>query len=222
MVTPPALPRGPRTSPISWRWPGYFLRPGDAASGACRLGFRGAACPAAWGRGDAPCEPGSSPERRARRYGLRGRRQADHPPPDSPRCPATPARYASGPGDSSSAKLPFPAPLLVPCTMLTVSTVRRSIISCASTARRPVSSSNTARCRNALERITPEAPDLWAQVYHAIREEWALTAEDIIYRRTTLACAASIRRRSAARSPQFSNPAPKSRQPDFSSGLRGG
>jgi glycerol-3-phosphate dehydrogenase len=39
---------------------------------------------------------------------------------------------------------------------------------------------------NALERITSGAPDLWAQVYHAIREEWALTAEDIIYRRTTL------------------------------------
>jgi glycerol-3-phosphate dehydrogenase len=39
---------------------------------------------------------------------------------------------------------------------------------------------------NALERLTPEAPDLWAQVYHAIREEWALSAEDIIYRRTTL------------------------------------
>jgi glycerol-3-phosphate dehydrogenase len=39
---------------------------------------------------------------------------------------------------------------------------------------------------NALERITPGAPDLWAQVYHAVREEWALTAEDVIYRRTTL------------------------------------
>jgi glycerol-3-phosphate dehydrogenase len=39
---------------------------------------------------------------------------------------------------------------------------------------------------NALERITPGAPDVWAQVYHAIREEWALTAEDVIYRRTTL------------------------------------
>ena len=25
-----------------------------------------------------------------------------------------------------------------------------------------------------------------AQVYHAIREEWALTVEDVIYRRTTL------------------------------------
>jgi glycerol-3-phosphate dehydrogenase len=39
---------------------------------------------------------------------------------------------------------------------------------------------------NALERIAPGAPDLRAQVYHAIREEWAVTAEDIIYRRTTL------------------------------------
>jgi glycerol-3-phosphate dehydrogenase len=39
---------------------------------------------------------------------------------------------------------------------------------------------------NALERITPGAPDLWAQVYHAVREEWALSAEDVIYRRTTL------------------------------------
>ncbi len=38
----------------------------------------------------------------------------------------------------------------------------------------------------ALEKITPEAPDLWAQVYHAIREEWAFTAEDVIHRRTTL------------------------------------
>ena len=39
---------------------------------------------------------------------------------------------------------------------------------------------------NALERITPGAPDLWAQVFHAVGEEWALTAEDVIYRRTTL------------------------------------
>jgi glycerol-3-phosphate dehydrogenase len=39
---------------------------------------------------------------------------------------------------------------------------------------------------NAPEKIMAEAPDLWAQVYHAIREEWALTAEDVIYRRTTL------------------------------------
>jgi glycerol-3-phosphate dehydrogenase len=39
---------------------------------------------------------------------------------------------------------------------------------------------------NALESITPGAPDVWAQVYHAVREEWASTAEDVIYRRTTL------------------------------------
>jgi glycerol-3-phosphate dehydrogenase len=39
---------------------------------------------------------------------------------------------------------------------------------------------------NALEKITPGAPDIWAQVSHAVRDEWASTAEDIIYRRTTL------------------------------------
>jgi glycerol-3-phosphate dehydrogenase len=39
---------------------------------------------------------------------------------------------------------------------------------------------------NALENITPEAPDIWAQVYHAIREEWAVTTEDVIHRRTSL------------------------------------
>ncbi len=39
---------------------------------------------------------------------------------------------------------------------------------------------------NALERITSEAPDVWAQVYHAISNEWALTVDDIVHRRTTL------------------------------------
>ncbi len=39
---------------------------------------------------------------------------------------------------------------------------------------------------NALERITPEAPDVWAQVYHAISCEWAQTVDDIVRRRTTL------------------------------------
>ena len=39
---------------------------------------------------------------------------------------------------------------------------------------------------NALEKITSGAPDLWAQVYYAAGEEWALTAEDVINRRTTL------------------------------------
>ena len=39
---------------------------------------------------------------------------------------------------------------------------------------------------DALEKVTPGAPDIWAQVNHAVRDEWASTAEDIIYRRTTL------------------------------------
>ena len=53
--------------------------------------------------------------------------------------------------------------------------------------------------------MTPEAPDLWAQVYHAIREEWAVTAEDIIYRRTTLGLRGLDTPEIRARSPQFSN-----------------
>lgn len=39
---------------------------------------------------------------------------------------------------------------------------------------------------DALERISPPAPDVWAQVYHAVREEWALTVNDVARRRTTL------------------------------------
>jgi glycerol-3-phosphate dehydrogenase len=39
---------------------------------------------------------------------------------------------------------------------------------------------------NATDRIVAGAPDIWAQVYHAIREEWAVTVEDVIHRRTTL------------------------------------
>lgn len=39
---------------------------------------------------------------------------------------------------------------------------------------------------NAMDRIVPGAPDVWAQVYHAAREEWAVCAEDLIHRRTTL------------------------------------
>ncbi len=39
---------------------------------------------------------------------------------------------------------------------------------------------------NAIARIIAGAPDLWAQVYHAVRQEWAVTAEDVIHRRTTL------------------------------------
>ncbi|MGH3145981.1 MAG: glycerol-3-phosphate dehydrogenase/oxidase [Rubrobacter sp.] len=42
------------------------------------------------------------------------------------------------------------------------------------------------RFPDALQRITPSAPDIRAQVYHAISEEWAVTVSDVIHRRTTL------------------------------------
>ena len=40
---------------------------------------------------------------------------------------------------------------------------------------------------NALERVHPQGPDIWAQVYHALESEWATTVEDVVRRRTTLA-----------------------------------
>ncbi|HET6310273.1 MAG TPA: glycerol-3-phosphate dehydrogenase/oxidase [Candidatus Nitrosotalea sp.] len=40
---------------------------------------------------------------------------------------------------------------------------------------------------DALERIHPKGPDVWAQVFHAVENEWAITVEDIVRRRTTLA-----------------------------------
>ncbi|MDQ3913257.1 MAG: FAD-dependent oxidoreductase, partial [Actinomycetota bacterium] len=43
-----------------------------------------------------------------------------------------------------------------------------------------------ARFPDALEKVHPEAPDVWAQVYHAADEEWAVTADDVLRRRTTL------------------------------------
>jgi glycerol-3-phosphate dehydrogenase len=43
------------------------------------------------------------------------------------------------------------------------------------------------RHRDALDRIHPGGPDVWAQVYHAVEREWATTVEDVIRRRTTLA-----------------------------------
>lgn len=39
---------------------------------------------------------------------------------------------------------------------------------------------------DAFERIHPEGPDIWAQIYHAIEHEWAVTVEDIVRRRMTL------------------------------------
>jgi glycerol-3-phosphate dehydrogenase len=41
--------------------------------------------------------------------------------------------------------------------------------------------------QDALERIHPSGPDVWAQVYHAVEREWAMTVEDVVRRRTTLA-----------------------------------
>jgi glycerol-3-phosphate dehydrogenase len=40
---------------------------------------------------------------------------------------------------------------------------------------------------DALERIHPDGPDVWAQVHHAVAQEWAMTVEDVVRRRTTLA-----------------------------------
>jgi glycerol-3-phosphate dehydrogenase len=37
-----------------------------------------------------------------------------------------------------------------------------------------------------MEKVHPEGLDVWAQVYHAAEEEWALTVDDVVRRRTTL------------------------------------
>jgi len=39
---------------------------------------------------------------------------------------------------------------------------------------------------DALEKIHPEGPDVWAQVYYGADEEWAVRVEDVVRRRTTL------------------------------------
>ncbi|MEO6796331.1 MAG: glycerol-3-phosphate dehydrogenase C-terminal domain-containing protein [Candidatus Dormibacter sp.] len=38
----------------------------------------------------------------------------------------------------------------------------------------------------AFERIHPDGPDIWAQADYARAEEWALTPDDILRRRTTV------------------------------------
>jgi glycerol-3-phosphate dehydrogenase len=43
-----------------------------------------------------------------------------------------------------------------------------------------------AQLPRALDRVHPQGPDIWAQVYYAADEEWAMTVEDVIRRRTTL------------------------------------
>lgn len=40
---------------------------------------------------------------------------------------------------------------------------------------------------NALERVHPHGPDVWAQIHHAVEREWATTVEDVVRRRTTIA-----------------------------------
>ena len=42
------------------------------------------------------------------------------------------------------------------------------------------------RFPDAFEKVHPEGPDIWAQVYHAADEEWAVTIEDVVRLRTTL------------------------------------
>jgi glycerol-3-phosphate dehydrogenase len=40
---------------------------------------------------------------------------------------------------------------------------------------------------NALEPMAPGGPDVWVQGYYAVSEEWAVTVEDVVRRRTALA-----------------------------------
>jgi glycerol-3-phosphate dehydrogenase len=42
------------------------------------------------------------------------------------------------------------------------------------------------RLPDAFKKVHPEGPDIWAQVYHAVDEEWAMTVDDVVRRRTTL------------------------------------
>ncbi|KAA2266513.1 glycerol-3-phosphate dehydrogenase/oxidase [Solihabitans fulvus] len=53
-----------------------------------------------------------------------------------------------------------------------------------------------------LERIHPDGPDIWAQVVHAARHEWATEVDDVLRRRTTVAVrgldSPEIRERAAA------------------------
>jgi glycerol-3-phosphate dehydrogenase len=63
-----------------------------------------------------------------------------------------------------------------------------------------------------LEPVHPKAPDLWAQVDHAVEREWALTVEDVTRRRTSLALRGldgpELRERVSARMRALGAPAP--------------
>ncbi|HEY6876225.1 MAG TPA: glycerol-3-phosphate dehydrogenase/oxidase [Candidatus Dormibacteraeota bacterium] len=50
-----------------------------------------------------------------------------------------------------------------------------------------------------LARIHPSGPDVWAQAEYAVRHEWAMTADDIARRRTTLSVRGLLDERVAAR-----------------------
>jgi glycerol-3-phosphate dehydrogenase len=86
----------------------------------------------------------------------------------------------------SDAPLPGASPVYVQnlYSRLDSSTADYLLYLYGSEARKILEYSNVNK--NALEEITPGAPDLWAQVYHAISEEWAVTAQDVIHRRTSL------------------------------------
>lgn len=45
----------------------------------------------------------------------------------------------------------------------------------------------SVRIPGALEPVAPGGPDVWAQVHHAAQEEWAVTVDDVVRRRMTLA-----------------------------------
>jgi glycerol-3-phosphate dehydrogenase len=38
----------------------------------------------------------------------------------------------------------------------------------------------------ALERVHPSAPEIWAELHHAVANEWAMSVDDLVRRRTTL------------------------------------
>ncbi|HLQ04546.1 MAG TPA: glycerol-3-phosphate dehydrogenase C-terminal domain-containing protein, partial [Verrucomicrobiae bacterium] len=50
-----------------------------------------------------------------------------------------------------------------------------------------------------LARIHPSGPDVWAQAAYAVESEWALTADDVARRRTTLSVRGLLNERIAAR-----------------------
>ena len=64
--------------------------------------------------------------------------------------------------------------------------VRRHLIGVYGTEAESVLS-RAALLPDGLERVSPEGPDVWAQVHHAAAEEWAVTVDDVVRRRTTLA-----------------------------------